>query len=246
MLDSEVEALYNHHSIPWLVPRRNRRLEQEKGAISQVSLLDEVPVMSATVLGLEMLLHASYCDLRMVSDLILSDFGATFQILRMVAGEYEFAAERPRRMVDCIASLEVESWLPALSARTFICGRQHAAMTAAWKHFRLVAQYSQLVAASTERISPEDAYLVGLLHGIETIPELMGWAAGNPGIRGRYLFQEMESALPPFVLAALDSLNDLSTSSVWKFVLTAAHDLASSEADAFAPAESIRSTVCIG
>ena len=62
--------------------------------------------MSATVLGLEILLHEPCIDLRMASELVLSDVGATIQILRLVGREYEFATEHPCRMGDCIASLD--------------------------------------------------------------------------------------------------------------------------------------------
>ena len=121
-------------------------VEQEGIAHEKTDLLDGVPVMSATVLGLEMLLHEPMIDLLKVSDLILSDVGATIQILRSIGREYPLATESPSRMCDCIASLDLGVWFGAMCAHTFACDREHSAATALWKHSRLIAQYAQLVA----------------------------------------------------------------------------------------------------
>jgi hypothetical protein len=188
--------------------------------------LDNVPVMPATVLGLEMLLHEPCVDLQLASELVLSDVGATIQILRLIRREYEFAAERPSRMVECLASLDVDAWFGAISAHTVPCDRDHSAMTALWRHCRLVAQYAQLVAESLDDVSPDDAYLVGLLHEIETIPAVLGWPTLEPGS-----MVAMEGSLPSFVLAAVRSVKDCCSSSVWSFVLTAAHELADNQTD---------------
>jgi HDOD domain len=184
--------------------------------------------MSATVLGLDIILQEPYIDLRLVSDLILSDVGATIQILRLIGREYDFAADRPRRIGDCIASLDVSAWYAAISARTFPCDREHAETTALWRHCRLVAQYAQLVAESMEQFAPEDAYLVGLLHGIASIPTVMGWPAGDQAGKTAGALLEMEDALPSFVHAALQTMDELGPLSGWRFILAAAHELAAS------------------
>ena len=188
--------------------------------------LEDVPVMSATVLGLEMLLQEPCIDLRIASELILSDVGATIQILRLIGREYDLAAERPSRMGDCISNLDVDAWFSAISARTFPCDRQHAATTAVWRHCRLVAQYAQLVAESLDTVSPEDAYLVGLLHGIGEIPAALGWPNCGRGVTDPGALVAMEGTLPLFVLAAIRSMSDSSSLSGWRFILTAAHELA--------------------
>jgi hypothetical protein len=207
----------------------------------QANFLELLPAMSATVLGLDMLLQEHCVDLRMVSDLVLSDVGATLKILQMIAIEYETVAERPTRMVDCIASLDVNSWFGAISARTFVSDRRHSATTAVWKHSRLVAQYAQLVAESLEGISPEDAYMVGLLHGIGDIPVAMGWPYGDRGRRDQSALLEMEGTLPPFVLNAIRGTSDSSDSSPWGFILNSAHELSGVRAE-FEPSSSSGST----
>jgi hypothetical protein len=188
-------------------------------------ILDQVPVMSATVLGLEMLLHEPCIDLRMASELVLSDVGATIQILRLIGRDPSFIGERPNRMGDCLAGLDVEDWFGAISARMFLCDEENAAATQFWKHCRVIAQYVQLVAESIDCFSPEDAYLVGLLHGIESLPSVLGWPSFGSDGKDQDILFAMQGMLPPFVLAALSGSNDSAPSAQWKFILSTAHDL---------------------
>src|ERR1035438_6448233 len=74
------------------------------------ALLDEVPVMPVTILCLELLSKEPLVDLKRASEIILSDVGATIQILRLIGGGYDFDEERPRRMGDCLASLDFDTW----------------------------------------------------------------------------------------------------------------------------------------
>ncbi len=231
MLNQAFDTANDHSWIPSSAWQGLHLLEQERYAQKRADFLDEVPVMSATVLGLEMLLQDSYVDLGMASELVLSDVGATIQILRLIGREYDFPAERPTRMGDCIASLDVDAWFGAISARTFPCDRKHAATTALWRHCRLVAQYAQLVAESLDDVSPEDAYLVGLLHGIGDIPASLGWPDCGRGGTALGALSAMEGTLPLFVLAAIRSMNDTSASPGWRFILAAAHELAGSRMD---------------
>ena len=132
MLNQPSDTVTDHSWIPSSAWRRLGLPDQKKFARRKVDLLDDVPVMSATVLGLEMLLHEPCIDLGMASELVLSDVGATIQMLRLVGREYEFATEHPRRMGDCIASLDAGTWFAAISARTFACDRRHAATSSLW------------------------------------------------------------------------------------------------------------------
>jgi hypothetical protein len=109
MLNHAVDTLANHSWVPSSAWRRAS------------DILEEVPVMAATVLGLEMLLNEPCIDLKLVSDVILSDVGATIHVLRLVGREYETAAEHPSRMADCLASLEAGAWFEAIAAVTRNC-----------------------------------------------------------------------------------------------------------------------------
>ena len=230
MLNQAFDTVEDHSWVPSSAWQGLHLLEQQY-APKRADFLDEIPVMSATVLGLEMLLQDPCIDLGMASELVLSDVGATIKILRLIGKEYDYPAERPSRMGDCLAGLEVGAWFSAISARTFVCDRKHAATTAVWRHCRLVAQYAQLVAESLDDVSPEDAYLVGLLHGIGDIPATLGWSDGGRSGKDSNALAAMEGTLPLFVLGAMRSLNDSNSSPTWRFILTAAHELAGSRMD---------------
>ena len=231
MLNQAFDTVDDHSWIPSSAWQGLRLLEHPAFQPKKADFLDHLPVMSATVLGLEMLLQEPCIDLRIASELILSDVGATLKILRLIGREYDLSADRPSRMGDCIAGLDVDDWFNAVSARTFPCDREHAAITAVWRHSRLVAQYAQLVAESLDSASPEDAYLVGLLHGIGDIPSALGWPnCGRGGVDAGAL-ASMEGTLPLFVLEAMRSMNDSSVMSGWRFILTAAHELAGARMD---------------
>jgi hypothetical protein len=231
VLNQAFDTANDHSWVPSSAWQGMRLLEQQAFQSEKTDFLDNVPVMSATVLGLEMLLQEPCIDLRIATELILSDVGATIQVLRLIGREYDFAEERPSRMGDCLSSLDVDDWFGAISASTFPCDRQHAGVTAVWRHCRLVAQYAQLVAESLDDVSPEDAYLVGLLHGIGDIPAALGWPNCGRGSTDAKALSAMEGTLPLFVLEAIRGMSDSSSLSGWRFILTAAHELAGSCTD---------------
>lgn len=84
MLDQMLEPVMDQSWIPSFALRDLHFGEQESPVREKMDFLNDVPVMSATVLGLQMLLHDPFIDLRKVSALILSDVGATIQILRLI------------------------------------------------------------------------------------------------------------------------------------------------------------------
>jgi len=214
MLNQEINA--NHSWIPIAKWHRQGLTLQKPSGRKSSNLLEQVPVMSATVLGLEILLNEPSIDLGMASDLVLSDVGATLRVLRLVGKEYECATEHLSSMADCLAGLDASTWFHEVSAHTFACDDDHTAVTSLYYHCRLVARYARLVAESLQGVSPDEAYLVGLLHEMETLPAALGWPAQD---------LQLEGSLPPFVLSAIRSSNH-SSSSDWKFILKAAHELA--------------------
>jgi hypothetical protein len=236
VLDQIVDPEIDHSWIPSSAWQCLQFPKLSKLAQEDAGFLDDVPVMSATVLGLEMLLYEPCIDLQRASELVLSDIGATIQTLRMIGRDYDFATELPYRMGDCIASLDLGTWFGAMSARTFAFEGQHSAATAFWKHGRLIAQYAQLVAESLDRISPEDAYLVGLLHEVGAIPKVLGWPNCVSGAAHSVALSAIEGSLPLFVLAALRSVNDRCLSSTWTYILNAAHELAGARPNLGGPA----------
>ena len=231
MLDSLSDPNIDRSWIPSSAWRRPHCRRQVGFVQQEVDFAADVPVMLGTVLGLELLLREPCLDLQAASEIVLSDVGATIQILGLVGRSDDFAAQHPRRMVDCLASLDAGVWFAAVSARTLACDSEHAAANAVWGHCRRVAQYAQLVAESLENISADDAYLVGLLHQIGAIAAVLGWPNGNQRTRDQHSLLAMERTLPLFVLAAMRSVNDASITSDWRFILTAAHELTGDRTD---------------
>jgi HD-like signal output (HDOD) protein len=142
-------------------------------AVSDV--LPDIPTMSMTRLQLDLLLQESPIDLAAVSEVVLSDVGATLQILRLVGEEFASEEERPTRMEDCIASLSLERCYQAVGACSI---PQNDSMLDEWHRLRRVAQCARELADLTRGVSPTEAYLVGLLAEVGKLPEMLGW--GNP------------------------------------------------------------------
>jgi hypothetical protein len=84
------------------------------------------------------------------------------------------------------------------------------------------------VAESLDGISPEEAYIVGLLHGFGSIPPVIELQSPDAAARAISVLLAIEEVLPPFVIAAMRSVKDSGPSSQWSFILNAAHELASS------------------
>ena len=80
--------------------------------------LPDVPVMPGTLLLLDLGAQEERVDLHEMTRVVLSDPGATIQILRMVGRDRSFGEERPSRVEDCISVLGVQACLEAVSRRT--------------------------------------------------------------------------------------------------------------------------------
>ena len=155
--------------------RRNQLIELQPSQVEPVQDLPGIPVLTKTLLLLELMVQERCVDLRQMSQLVLSDLGAALQILRLAGWEYGNAEDRPLRMEDCISDLGLEACLKAVSAQILAHdGRQHA-IADFWDHSREIAQHSVQIAKQMLNVNPEEAYLAGLLHTIGLLPELLGW-----------------------------------------------------------------------
>jgi HD-like signal output (HDOD) protein len=204
-------------------------IEEEVNA--GIDPLPDVPTMLSTRLQLELLLQEPVLDLRAVSNVILQDLGATLQILRLVGEEYGVSDERPIRIEDCIASLETAMWFGAVSAMTLV---QNSRAASAWQHAKQIGRYAEQLAEMEEGVRPGEGQLVGLLHEIGKLPELLGWPKvtllqEDRGAIGAILAEHWR--LPGCVLAAARELQQESTpmASRWTAILRAAHDCAQQE-----------------
>jgi HDOD domain len=164
------------------------RADQDRFAerlVFQPKLVDDlpdVPVMPETLLLMELGIHEFAVDLAAMSQLVLSDLGATLQILRLAARECGEA--RPERMEDCISILGPQACLKAAARRSIGSGIQCRVVFEAWAHAREIAQVFRVLAEETHgKIRPEEAYLAGLCHVLGFLPEMLSW--DRPAYCGR-------------------------------------------------------------
>ncbi len=188
--------------------------------------LPSLPTMAATRLQLELLRNDSVVDLKNVTEVILSDPGATLQILRVVGEEFPNDEERPKRIEDCIVSLSLARCYQVICAAEI----SHSnAYVPEWQHCRRLAECARELAKELDGFSPEEAYLVGLLYRIGRFPQLLGWKSGS------FLPAESDALglmlachwhLPQCVMVAIREHQEIETSPKWKSFLSLAHQLA--------------------
>lgn len=137
--------------------------------------LPPVPVMAETLLLLDLVAQEPAVDLRGMSQLVLDDLGATLQILRLAGREYGNSPRMPQRIEDCISDLGVMTCRVAISEQTVSRHSRHGCIAKTWAHAREIAQHAKQVANELPRVNPDEAYIVGLLHSLPSLPAVLGW-----------------------------------------------------------------------
>jgi len=147
------------------------------------------PAMPASLLQLQLCLSASVVDLHDIANITLSDPGLTLQLLRL-------AARETGQSTDAIAIGEIVVQLGIQKLRALIAQTQPvpahlkrpAGLSACerfWAHSRLTALIAEELAGQSSQcgseITPEEAYLAGLLCRVGQLPTILGWAEDDPG-----------------------------------------------------------------
>ncbi len=188
--------------------------------------LPRIPTLIATRLQLELLLQDSSIDLRAVSQVILSDVGATLEVFRAIGQEYPNAKDRPTRIEDCIVSLSTQRWYSAVCASGVL---HNGPLMTEWQQCRGVAECARELARHIDGVLPEEAYLVGLLYRLGRFPRLLGWNEGMDSTgENRALGMMLADYwhLPGYVTAAIGEAQDADASSRWTDLLQTAQELA--------------------
>jgi HD-like signal output (HDOD) protein len=191
-----------------------------------IDTLPDVPCLIRTRLQLELLLQESPLDLGAVSNVILSDPGATLQMLRLVGEEFPDSEDRPTRMEDCIASLNRDAWQDVVCASTI---PQNSTLVEEWTRVREVARCARGLAQCVDGFLPEQAYLVGLLYDLGRFPALLGWSLGGETSAEQRSIALMLSDhwnLPEFVLVAIREQQDSGVTSRWGVLIHFARSVA--------------------
>ena len=187
--------------------------------------LPDVPTLASTRLQIALLLQESKVDLRALAEVVLSDVFATLQTFRLAGEEYVDEEDRPTRIEDCIASLNLDRW------RDLLCvsgGPRNPGLLHELDHSRRVALCAKELAGLVEDCSPEEAYLVGLLSELDRLPEILGWQE-----MGQSVDEQREHGvamadywhLPQYVLAAIRGKGDHAQPSSMSGILELAHSM---------------------
>lgn len=191
-----------------------------------VDPLPPIPTMAATTLQLELLLHNPLLDLRTISGVILSDVGATLQILRLIGEEFCNEQERPTRMEDCIVSLQSDCWYEAIRKQS---ASLNVRVVNEWQRCRRRGEYARELASCFADVSPHEAYVVGLLHRLGEFPHLLGWSKVESGASDHHSMGLMLAEfwqLPPYLICAIREQQASSIPSVWRELLHLSGQLA--------------------
>lgn len=188
--------------------------------------LPDVPVMPETLLRLELKAQERCVDLREMSAVVLSDLGATLQILRLSALESSNTDHELTRIEDCISDLGLSACLEAVSAQPVARDDRYNAIAETWAHSREIAHYSRLAAEDTPDVNPDEAYLVGMLHAIGSLPHVLGWFGSqsksiDSASAGLQLARQW--SLPQFAVEYFREIHIDSSATPWPEIVHQAH-----------------------
>ena len=156
-------------------------VEPRSARNESVDNLPDLPVLPATLLAMELQLRQPSVDLSAFAAAVLSDLGATVQILRMAGHEYGAADDRHIRIEDCICDFGPAACFEAVARGAAVCSLQRRAVSQIWAHAREIASNARHLAEVIPwAITPDQAYLAGLLHAIGSLPAILGWDWREP------------------------------------------------------------------
>lgn len=156
-----------------LAPQQSfERAPKPRNLQKELKRLPTVPAMARSLVWLELMLREPVVDLAAVCELIRADLGLTLHTLRLAGEELH---GKPRRIEDCVIHLGKTPLLLSPAPIKHGAVANWEAFDELWKHARTVARWAEHLAFNLGGIDPEKAYLVGLLHDIGRLPELLNW-----------------------------------------------------------------------
>jgi HD-like signal output (HDOD) protein len=151
------------------------------------------PALPNALLQLELCLSESVADLQAITNIVCSDIGLTAQVLRLAARELEESPQEIIPISEIVVRVGIEK-LRALLARTTTLPKHfnaHAGPSVCqrfWVHSRLTALVAEELAGQSVEVSPQEAYLAGLMCHVGDFPSLLDWAAaGSNTTNSRHL-----------------------------------------------------------
>ena len=196
--------------------------------------LPGLPVLPETLLALELQLQNYSVDLHAFSEVILADLGATVQILRMAGREYSTAEDRHTRIEDCICDFGPAACFEAVANSALARSMQRQSVSQIWAHARQIAQNAKHLAESIpSAISPDQAYMAGLLHAIGSLPSILGWCwnEASHDYAATALKLAERWALPGYLRDFFCEMLMPGYNPQWSEMIAEAHRLAGGESD---------------
>lgn len=199
-----------------------------------VDNLPDLPVLPETLLAMELQLQSSSVDLRAFSEAVLSDLGATLQILRMAGREYGTADEQSIRIEDCICDFGPTACFDAVAQGAVVRSFQRRAIVDMWAHARNIAEHAKHLAEAIPcAINPDHAYMAGMLHAIGSLPSALGWgwseASHDRALTGLKLAERW--AFPGYLRDFFCEMLMPGYCPQWSEIMAEAHRLAGGHAD---------------
>lgn len=194
------------------------------------SVLTGLPVLASTHLCVELLTQSGALDLCAVTDLLGRDPGAVLRLYQQIAVEFPEVGSRPQKLKDCIASLQGDDLLSALSTPASARDEQ-TRFKAFAEHAFTIACFASAVASSLG-LCEEFAYLLGLFHALGHLPAELGRLPMHAPVEAANdLASEIAKAhhLPSALREAVVAVHAGAAESLWVAVIQAAHDLAGGE-----------------
>jgi HD-like signal output (HDOD) protein len=209
---------------------RNWSTAQELANREIIRSLPGVPVLSETLLLMELMVRQPCVDLTQISGLILSDVGATLQILRLAGRECNFPLNFAFRIEDCISDLGLDTCLEVMAQCTITRSNRHSALLAVWEHAREISNLCGSIARQMPgNLNSEEACVVGLCHELGALPAALGWDCpilADQDLAGLKIAQAW--SLPACLVDYLSHFKRPRSSNHWHEVVERAHQLAGS------------------
>ena len=184
----------------------------------------EIPALPETLLRLDLLLQQCCVDVRELKRLVLGDVGATLQVFRASGQEFSSIEERPVRIEDCIFALGPDACSQAVSRLRLPKYGWQPPLVEFWAHSKDIALYCKMIAENTTIVDADQAYLVGLLHGIGSLPGLLGWkGAGVLHSNAAGVRIAQHCATPKCVMEYLADVHQATGRSAWPNIVRMAH-----------------------
>ena len=163
------------------------------------------PALPNSLLRLDLWLSSFVADLHDITHIIKSDIGLTVQLLRLAARESEESPGKIGTISEIVVNVGLEK------SRTLVAGsvtlpqhfRGRAGLSMCdrfWTHSRLTALIAEELACQSSEVSPEEAYLAGLMCRLGDLPSLLGWQSpGSSAENSRHLGRRIARAwgFPP-------------------------------------------------